>query len=296
MWELQFEIEPSCFLNCVHCSSLEMRQSGMRHYSDNNLVDFLKLISSPTCIYFTGGEPINYSNLPALCAKIKNEINDVKIGLYSTGNQYETNYIDENLAKILRDSGIEDCYFSIYSNSEEEHDAWTGVLGSFANSISSINSVKKFGIVPKAHIVLTKTNYNKINAVIEFAKSLGIRDVRILRLTPCGAAKYNWDTIGMPLDEQNRVIEDLISNKQQYYNVNLSFAGYPKLSPCRPFADAKGCEAGIKLLYIDIYGDIYPCACAKGKDKICNIKEHEKVLEYIESQNLTYRSQCLNVL
>lgn len=295
MWELQVEIEPRCALNCVHCSSLEMRQLGNRLYSDNDLVEFLKLFDSATYIYFTGGEPINYSNLPVLCSQIRNETNDMKMGLYSTGNHSEINYMDENLAKKLKDSGIDDCYFSIYSNEEKEHDDWTGVRGSFVNTIYSINSTKKVGIVSKAHIVLTRANCNKINSVIEFSQSLGIRDIRILRLTSCGAAKDNWDTIGIPIDEQNSVIEDLIRNKHRY-GVNLSFAGYPTLSPCRPFNGAKGCEAGIKLLYIDIYGDVYPCACVKGKGKICNIKEHNKVLEYIKFQKSCYRTQCLNVL
>ena len=62
----------------------------------------------------------------------------------------------------------------------------------------------------------------------------------------------------------------------------------------RSFDSSKGCEAGIKLLDIDIFGDIYPCACSKEENKICNIVECEKVINYIKSQSIMYRTNCLN--
>ena len=60
MWELQFEIETKCSLNCVHCSSFEMRQHKNRYYTDDDLINFIKLFETSLHIYFTGGEPINY--------------------------------------------------------------------------------------------------------------------------------------------------------------------------------------------------------------------------------------------
>lgn len=54
--------------------------------------------------------------------------------------------------------------------------------------------------------------------------------------------------------------------------------------PCRNFPNAKRCQAGINLLYIDSCGDVYLCACAKAnaeKYKICNIIEIEKLKNYL---------------
>lgn len=47
-------------------------------------------------------------------------------------------------------------------------------------------------------------------------------------------------------------------------------------------------------MYIDIFGDIYPCACSKEENKICNIVECEKVINYIKLQSIMYRTNCLN--
>ena len=171
MWELQFEIETSCSLNCVHCSSLEMRKQEIRSYTDDDLLNFVKLFKSSLHIYFTGGEPINYSRLSILCNEIQKNAYNAKIGIYSTGNHSKQIYINEDLAKELKKSGVVDCYFSIYSDIEEEHDEWTGMKGSFINTIASINSIKKVGIIPKAHIVLTRINRAKIDKVIENNKA-----------------------------------------------------------------------------------------------------------------------------
>ena len=295
MWELQFEIETSCSLNCVHCSSLKMRQQGIRAYSDDNIIDFVKLFNSSLQIYLTGGEPLNYTELASLCNKIHNENNQTKIGIYSTGNFSNNSYINGKVAKKLKECSVDNIYFSIYSDLFDEHDAWTGIRGSFANTIASIKTVKKYGIIPKSHIVLTKNNYRKLDNIINYCKEIGIEEVRILRLTPYGSAKNNWEEIGIPIDEQNRVIESLIKNKDKY-NIKLTFSGYPSLHPCRPFKHSKGCEAGIKLLYIDNLGDIYPCACSKGLKKICNITDIARIKEYINSVVKDSRPVCFNKL
>lgn len=293
MWELQIEIETSCALNCVHCSSLTMRQHTERCYSDDDLLNFIKLFESSLHIYYTGGEPINYEKLPVLCKKITEISPTAKMGLYSTGNHSKYSFVNETFAKELKDNGIYEFYFSIYSDVENEHDRWTKTKGSLANTILSINSMKKIGIISKAHIVLTRVNFRKIDKVLKFCERIGIEEARILRLTSCGAAKRNWDEIGIHYNEQNKIIEELINNKYKY-NIKLSFSGYPQLHPCRPFEDSRGCEAGIKLLYIDIHGDVYPCACSKESEKIFNIKELEKAQKYIHSEREKYRLKCLN--
>ena len=114
MWELQFEIETRCSLNCVHCSSLKMRQHKNRYYTDDDLINFIKLFETSLHIYFTGGDPINYKTLPALCKEIQGISQDIGMGLYSTGNHLYNSFINENFAKELYNNGVEDFYFSIY--------------------------------------------------------------------------------------------------------------------------------------------------------------------------------------
>ena len=133
--------------------------------------------------------------------------------------------------------------------------------------------------------------------IICFCDSLGVEEVRILKLTPSGKAEKSWKTIGLSLKEQEDVVLDFV-NRKSTFPVRLSFSGYPKIHPCRSIENAVGCQAGTNLLYIDINGDVFPCACAKrapDKFKICNITELWKLKKYIlDTENTMNNDSCLN--
>ena len=296
-YELQFEIENMCLLDCIHCSSLDMRRRGKRGYTDEDVIKFISLFPSAVHIYFTGGEPLMYENLLDLCTKIVQSKENVEIGLYTTGNCIDGGPISESIANSMYCAGIKDCFFSIYSDDKDEHDEWTATLGSFANTIESVKSLISSGITPKAHLVLNQFNRNDIRKVIEFCGSLGMNEVRILKLTESGNAQEHWDTIGIPVEEQDELIRQLILEKDNY-STKLTFSGFPELHPCRSQENAVGCQAGTNLLYIDAEGDVFPCACTKRNPalfRIGHITELAVIRDYIISMNtVTNNEICLN--
>lgn len=298
-FELQFEIENRCLLDCIHCSSSEMRKSVKRKYSDDDVVAFTAEFKGPVHVYFTGGDPILYDNLIPLCQSIKERKADAKIGLYTTGNCMYSQPISEETALQLYKAGVRDCYLSIYSMLSEEQDAWTGVPNSHRNTIISAERLRKAGIQTKAHVVLSKINYLHIDDLVEFCKNVGFSEVRILKLTPSGNAIHNWHQIGLSLDIQNNLIGDMISKKDTY-GIKMSFSGYPNLHPCRSLSAAKKCQAGTSLLYITSSGDVYPCACtvrAPEKYRIGNIADISKIFKYMsENYSYEYNETCLNEL
>ena len=297
-YEIQFEIENSCLLDCIHCSSLETRKSGRRTYTDEDLLSFLSLFSDNVHIYFTGGEPLLYYNLLPLCEEIKTRCSPISIGLYTTGNCKGFVPVSENFAIDMKNNGVVDCFFSLYRHDSSIHDRWTGKPGSYGNTINSVKNVTSAGIITKAHVVINKDNYQVLNKMIDFCKEVGIKEIRFLKLVRAGSAAAHWDEIGLPEKVQNSAIKDMI-NTDVKNDIRISVSGYPTFHPCRSFEGAKGCQAGINLLYVDALGDVYPCACTKNRPeiyKICNIKEQEKMRVYIESQkNVGHHEHCLNV-
>lgn len=298
-FELQFEIENRCLLDCVHCSSAEMRKSARRECSDDDIVAFISEFKGPVHVYFTGGDPILYDNLIPLCQSIKGSKSDVEIGLYTTGNCAHLQPISEEATLQLYEAGVRDCYLSMYSVSSEEQDTWTGTPNSHRNTITSVERLRMAGIQAKAHVVLSKINYLHIDDLIEFCKNVGFSEVRILKLTPSGNAVRNWYKIGLSLDIQNEIIEEIIL-KKDLYDIKLSFSGYPGLHPCRSLATAKKCQAGTNLLYITSSGDVYPCACtvrAPEKYKIGNISDIPSIFEYLSKYySNEFNETCLNEL
>ena len=296
-YEIQIEIENACLLNCVHCSSAETRKITKRLYSDDMLVNFLSHIPSMIHVYLTGGDPILYPGIANLCNSISEVKPNARIGLYTTGNSFMMKPISEELANKLACAGVSDCYFSIYHCIPEKHDAFTRCAGSFYNTISSASRLKDTGVSPKAHLVLSKQNYKDIDAIIDTCRKMGFEEVRVLKLTPTGNAKYNWDEIGISSQEQDKVITSLIERKDSF-GIRLTFSGYPHLHPCRASTNAYKCQAGTNLIYINAMGDVFPCACTlgfPGKFKLGNIGETHKVLDAMETlYSHGFNESCLN--
>lgn len=296
-YELQFEIEATCLLDCVHCSSAQTRALGMRKYSDRDVLQMLDLFGGETYVYFTGGEPLLYPGFLSLCRKIVSNGKSTGIGVYSTGNLKGLQPISEDYAKEMKKTGIIDCYFSVYFDSQDEHDQWTKTTGSFSNTIKSIENLKTAGIAAKAHLVLTKGNIQRIEQIISFCKEFGAKEVRILKLTPSGNAQNHWNDIGISMDKQDAVMRKILTRKGGY-GIPVTISGYPEIHPCRSFLQSQGCQAGTNLLYIDSSGDIYPCACTKRnplKYKICNIKELGCLRDYLDDmEGKEYHQKCLN--
>ncbi len=295
-YELQFELENACLLDCIHCSAVESRLYT-RKYSDNSILKFLTIFDGKKHIYFTGGEPILYHDLLPLCQSITRQIPDTQIGLYTTGNGFGGNPISDDYALTMAKSGIVDCYFSIYHYDNLIHDMWTNRPGSLKNTIASLRTLISVGIIPKAHIVLSNDNHNEINNMIHFCENIGIQEIRFLRLAYSGNAKQNWEHIGLSLNEQNRIIKQIISSRDEY-NIRITISGYPELHPCRAFESSMGCQAGISLYHIDLNGDVFPCACTKNNPSehiIGNIIELKKIREYVSKHPTNqYNTTCLN--
>lgn len=296
-FEIQVEIENTCLLNCVHCSSYDTRKLAKRLYPDETLANFVSSFSGPVHVYFTGGDPILYPGIITLCERISRAKQNVTIGLYTTGNCPEKEPISDELAKQLAKAGVMDCYLSIYHYIEEKHDAFTGCLGAFQNTISSAAKLKSAGIQPKTHLVLNKQNYNDLDTIIHFCIEQGFEEIRILRLAPSGKAKHNWSEIGVSLKKQDEIITTLMGRKD-HYGAKLTFSGYPHLHPCRASMNAIKCQAGTNLVYVNAVGDVFPCACTLGlpeQFKLGNIGDAHKVLDKIEAlYSHDFNESCLN--
>lgn len=297
MVELQFEIVTECKLKCIHCSSFNARIEYSRCYSDDDILYLVSLFETDIKVIFTGGEPLQYKNFFQLCEKIHFRFPLAKLTVYTSGTINNNDFISKSYAKKMKKAGIEECYISIYSNSEKKHDRWTGICGSFNNALLSLQSLLCAGIDVRAHIVIGKTNSKEIEDIVEFCRNAGFLSCRLLKLAPVGNAIFNWEEIGT----DNIDIKNIIKRIWSYYykkDFYISVAGFPDIMPCRDSVGSYGCQAGTRVLYIDINGDIYPCACCKGDKRnnlICNIQDENAVANYVKSIKLdAYMNDCIN--
>lgn len=255
--ELHIELSSLCKLKCLHCSSSKILAENKGGYETESLVPFFKRFKANSChVYITGGEPLLSPRLFPLI-KLCKDIG-FKVGLFTTFNTGEkAEYVIEKLAKVQ----LDDFYVSLYDDNAQGHDFVTGTTGSFDNSIGAIQTAKKFGIQPKINFVLLKTNLERIGNILNSLDALGAAEIRLLKLVKHGNAVNNWQTVGIDENAQIQAVKPFIGSNN--FKTELTFSGFPQLTNCRPFTSEFKCGACNTLLYVDNYGDVYPCASQK---------------------------------
>ena len=294
--EIHFEIEPHCILTCRHCSSHQIKKESIQFSND----DIIRLVRAaiPNEIYFTGGEPLLFPNLIHLFSKISSTIPNCQLGLFTTGIVYKDNSfvpVELDILNQLFQFGLRICYVSLYSDEEYWHDYMTNTPGSFVNTVQAIHNMRAAGIDVRINLVITQFNYSRVRDIIDFVSGLSVSEVRLLKLIQHGNAVNYWDTIGISDQEYMRTVSAIHSCRKEY-SIRITFSSIPTLASCRPLKNACGCQARIKLLYVTLTGDIYPCACVKNEPafKICNINDdHLEELVNMDLNNCTSYNSCL---
>jgi len=296
-YEMQLEITNECLLNCKHCSSQSMLNHTKSGYVIADIIKFVRLFEKPVHLYLTGGEPLMQENITDIINKLSFE-NKNLLGIFTSGivrHNFDFSSISEDQAKKLIESGLRSVYISVYHSESIFNDAITRVPNSLQFVISSIKNLISVGLDVKVHLVLNRYNIDSLGDIILMLSSMGVSEIRLLRIVKTGSAAINWNEIGVSYEKQNKVIYDIYQNKHDY-GCSITLSGFPELVGCRPFINSSRCQAGIGLFYITLSGDVFPCACMQGciNNKIAHIEETSKLEEYVRNLKYIAHDKCLN--
>ncbi|MFZ2959349.1 MAG: radical SAM protein [Candidatus Ozemobacteraceae bacterium] len=299
-YEFQIEIETQCFLNCIHCSSVNLRHVREIQYSPSSISPFLSIFRGRKTVVFTGGEPLANFGLPEIASVLKESVENVSFGIFSSGITFDNGKlisVSASEARRLKNSGIRFAYLSFYHQSPEYHDLITGVPTSFNLTHKTLQSFLTEDIDVKVHLVLNRFNIDDLDKIINHFFSLGILEVRLLRLARHGNAEIYWDKIGIPNKKVNSAVIDILERFEKGPGI-VSISGFPQVMPCRPWAGARGCQAGSRLMFVTHEGEVFPCACVRNRKdlEIGSLSDLSKIREYIENNSFEYRDKCLNAI
>lgn len=297
--ELHFEIQNSCLLNCKHCSSKQVWSGDNCQYGIDEIKQLVSILDDPIHIYFTGGEPLIDKSISDYIEELKKYRKSLDIGVFTCGIVNEKGImksISKEQAYHYKSIGLSNCYISIYDMDEKNHSIITNLERSLDYTLDTIKNFVSEDIDVKVHLVLNKYNIERIEDILLKLESLKVAEVRILRLVNIGSATDNWEQIGVDYDYQSKIIKEIINNIDKY-NMKITISGFPNEMPCRPFDGAYRCQGGTNVLYIDINGNVYPCACTKSNEKfkIAHISEIELIENY-KGDCKKYNESCLNPL
>lgn len=246
------ELTPACNNRCSGCLNVFVPKARSRKDGGGPPLTFAgwssllqKLTPHAQRFKLTGGEPTLHPQFAEILQLI--DRSGVEFVIFTNGRWRDPAGLLELLAGARWLKGI---LISLHGAHPRSHEAFTGVVGSFQETIDNIERATGRGISVTISTVLTRHNLAEIEALAELVTRLGAHHIVFNRyLGPITASD-------MPdsddLAEAVRRIDELRRR------------GHPvKFGNCVPQCfvanDSSGCLAGVAYCAIDPWGNMRPC-------------------------------------
>ena len=194
-----------CNLKCLHCYSSSKPDGHSDELTTAEAMKMLAGLTEANCpvVLFSGGEPLLRGDIIELLAEAG------RIGLRTVISTNGT-LIDSDMAEKLAEVGLNYAGISL-DGSEQFHDKFRQVTGSFKAALRGIQSCKKAGIKTGLRFTITKANADQVPIIFDIAASTGVTRVCFYHLIRTGRARELDDQTLTP--EQTRQTVDTIIEK-----------------------------------------------------------------------------------
>lgn len=133
---------------------------------------------------------------------------------------------------------------------------------------------------------ISTINYKDIYDIIKFCEDNKIKNLKVNSTNEFGRAKENKDLI-LPFKEFMNLLEELVTYCDQNVNeVNIELPVEKYLKGIN-----RNCLCGITSLYVNWYGDVYPCAFTEGELKLGNIRKKKIDIILEEIKDFTHNNK-----
>lgn len=262
-----FELTARCNLTCIHCRA-EASIEGVR---DEIKTDEIKKVFDQmvplgkVVVILTGGEPLMRNDFFEIAEYAKNA--GLMTAMASNGT-----LIDHEIAEKIKKVGIRRVSISI-DGTEDTHDKFRGIKGSFRKAIKGIEELKRAGVSVQINTTLTRFNIKERDEILKFTKEIGANALHIFMLVPVGCGVNIKDQYMLSPEEYEEALnwfyEKWIENPSlefkatcapHFYRI-VHQRGKPEREDFkRAFSTfTKGCLAGINVCFISRKGEVQPC-------------------------------------
>jgi radical SAM protein with 4Fe4S-binding SPASM domain len=246
-----------CNLRCVHCFS-SREGKGNRDLSVQELESIFNQLERMGVmeVRLTGGEPLLHPEICTLLDIIQKK--RFRKVLITNGT-----LLDEENVPRLKEAGVIPT-ISLEDVNPEEHDVFSGVVGSFKRTMMALNLLKKQGIPYGINCCLHKGNLNRCEDVIKLSIRQGAIRIAFLDLKVVGRMKRNREWVPA-WDMYQNIFDYLLIAKARYRKrIDVSLDVFLHCYPLREsnLELKKGyvsCKAGKNRMTIDSDAAVYPC-------------------------------------
>ncbi len=270
-----------------------------------SLEEGLKLIDEVRAIFGAGSQLVLSGGEPLLRPDVYELVEyasslGLRVALASNGT-----LIDLEVARKLKQAGLDELAISIDGATKTSHDHIRGVQGAFDAAIQGALNAKKTGLSLQLHFTLMESNVNELPSLIELAEHLQARRLFIFDLIPTGRGAFLKPHGLDPL-----ALFDYLFKEQRRFKVWLKPQCYPYfwvylLSKAGDLGVDeevlkgyfKGCLAGRSMVRVSPDGEVTPCPFLPvsvgnvKKDRLSYLWRSSKVFEELRSRD-KFRDAC----
>lgn len=278
------ELTPHCNNRCPSCGNVFVERAAQAEFNSAKLplsaLEWIRILAKikPFAhrLKLTGGEPTIHPEFEIIVREIDQM--GVPFTLFTNARWREP----YTLCQLLQDlEGLDGLLISLHGPERADHEAFTNVVGSFAETIANARLAIAAGFSVSFSCIITRRNWNRIDEMFSMAQQVGADSVVFNRyLGP--------DVAGLEAapGELLAAVETISA---------LRASGAPvKLGNCVPecFAatDQAGCLAGLAFFTVDPWGRARPCNHAP---LICGDLQEQSVEEIWNSAGMSeWRNFC----
>ncbi len=277
-----WNITNKCNLACSHCyinaSPDAMRENELTTEEAIDFIDDAAQMGVPLLL-FTGGEPLVRPDFWELAAHAKQR------GLRTVISTNGT-LITKEVAKRLKDVGIQYVGISLDGANPETHDAIRRQKGAYSKAIEGLKNCVEIDLKSGIRVTAHKSNYKEIPRMLEMALDLGVPRFCLYWLVPSGRGiqgyldnKLNAEEIEETLDYLYKKAKELDPETIEILTVDAPQDGvyllnrmkeekHPEYENAYKLLNMTGdsCSAGDRVANVDPEGNVYPCQFSQRPD------------------------------
>lgn len=264
------ELTHACNNRCPGCANNEFiadfntrtLKSGFHHRPLNGsewdrILD--RLGPFVTCINLSGGEPTVHPDFEVIAASIEGR--GIDFFLFTNARWRDPERLVSFLSSLSRFRGL---LISLHGALPETHETFSGVSGSFQETVANIARAARAGLSVSTSTVITHQNVPELEAIAALSHELGADDTVFNRyLIPLireeqvvsGGTLRQMVPTRAELREAVQAVERLRETLGKTFHVRHG----PCIPQCFTPSSSQGCSAGETFFVVDPWGNVKPC-------------------------------------
>lgn len=242
-----------CNLWCAHCYSSASKVAGDELTTSEILdtIDALARLGTER-IGWTGGEPLLRRDLESFIRHASDE-HGIPSGITTNGV-----LLDEPRVHSLLEAGMGFVQISLDGSTAARNREIRGASRSaFERILRALDLCQGLGLDVHLAMLLSAATIDDAPAMLELARSLGVKSLRFCGFVPWGHARHEGvrerhDLTGRQ-DEVRALLEELSACERPMVLFD------PAFGPLPPDYEYHECLAGLQMLYVMANGDVTPC-------------------------------------